>query len=144
MLFNSYLFIFLFLPLSLLGYFGLNHMGKPKAALVFLTGMSLWFCGFGSLSYLVILLFSILVNYGIVALMNRTKNRGARKLPAASSRTSAGHQLLYLPAAVLCHRFLQRRMRTLRLSGICRLCLLFSQADPGAHHRPQGTDPAAA
>lgn len=80
MLFNSYLFIFLFLPLSLLGYFGLNHMGKPKAALVFLTGMSLWFCGFGSLSYLVILLFSILLNYGIVALMNRAKNRGARKL----------------------------------------------------------------
>ena len=36
MLFNSYVFILLFLPVVLVGWFGMNHFGKYTAAKVFL------------------------------------------------------------------------------------------------------------
>ncbi len=52
MLFNSYVFIFLFLPLALAGYYILNYLKKYKIAGVFLTGMSLWFYGYFNKSYL--------------------------------------------------------------------------------------------
>ena len=41
MLFNSYLFVFLFLPLAAAGYHLLNRRGLWRAANVFLVGMSL-------------------------------------------------------------------------------------------------------
>ena len=63
MLFNSYIFIFVFLPLTLLGWYGLNKFGAYKAAGLFLTGMSLWFYGFFNVSYLALILVSILANY---------------------------------------------------------------------------------
>lgn len=63
MLFNSYIFIFIFLPLSLLGYFLLNHIGKYETAKYYLIGMSLWFYAYFNPSYLWIILASILVNY---------------------------------------------------------------------------------
>ncbi len=40
MLFNSYIFIFLFLPLALIGYFGLNRFKLYRIANLFLIGMS--------------------------------------------------------------------------------------------------------
>ncbi|MCM1134046.1 MAG: MBOAT family protein [Clostridium sp.] len=66
MLFNSYFFIFLFLPLAIICYYGLNHINKPKAVLFFLTAVSFWFCGYNNIQYLAILLVSILVNYGFI------------------------------------------------------------------------------
>lgn len=63
MLFNSYLFVFIFFPLCLLGYYGLLHVKKPEAARIFLTLMSLWFYGYFNLSYLLIMVGSILFNY---------------------------------------------------------------------------------
>ena len=63
MLFNSYIFILLFLPLCLVGYFTLNHFKLNKLAQVFLFGMSLWFYGYFNPSYLIILLISIVFNY---------------------------------------------------------------------------------
>lgn len=70
MLFNSYIFIFLFFPLALTGYYGLNLAGKYKASLIFLTGMSFWFCGYTNIFCLLVLAVSILMNYGIVTLMS--------------------------------------------------------------------------
>ncbi len=63
MLFNSYIFVFLFLPLALMGWYGLNRIGQRKAALVFLTGMSLWFYGYFNAAYLLLIVGSILGNY---------------------------------------------------------------------------------
>ncbi len=63
MLFNSYIFIFLFLPVSLLGYFLLNKAKHYVLAKWFLTGMSLWFYAYFNISYLGIILFSIALNY---------------------------------------------------------------------------------
>lgn len=63
MLFNSYIFIFLFLPLALSGYYLLNHFKCYQAGKLFLTGMSLWFYAYFHMSYLWILLCSITLNY---------------------------------------------------------------------------------
>ena len=43
MLFNSYIFIFVFLPLTLGSYYGLHKLGKPVFAKVALILMSFWF-----------------------------------------------------------------------------------------------------
>lgn len=63
MLFNSYVFILLFLPLALLGYFFINRTRQYKLANLFLIGMSLWFYGYFNPSYLFIIVGSIAVNY---------------------------------------------------------------------------------
>ncbi|MBQ9989430.1 MAG: MBOAT family protein [Lachnospiraceae bacterium] len=64
MLFNSYLFIFIFLPISLLVWFFLNNMGKNKAAQVFLVAMSIWFYAYFNYSYIWIILGSCIFNFG--------------------------------------------------------------------------------
>lgn len=63
MLFNSYIFIFIFLPLALIGYFLLNYAKCYEAGKLFLIGMSLWFYAYFHLSYLWILLASVTLNY---------------------------------------------------------------------------------
>jgi len=63
MLFNSYIFIFLLLPMALLGYYGLNHIQRYEFANVWLIMMSLWFYGFFNPSYLIIIISSVVVNY---------------------------------------------------------------------------------
>ncbi len=79
MLFNSYVFVLLFLPLCLMGYFGLNHLKKYKLAQVFLLGMSLWFYGYFNVSYLFIIVASVLINYGIYRWMCRLGENKWRK-----------------------------------------------------------------
>jgi len=71
--FNSYIFILFFLPITFLGYFGLNHFEKDKAARIFLTVMSLWFYGYFNYSYLLIIIASIVVNFLIYKNMERAK-----------------------------------------------------------------------
>ena len=71
MLFNSYIFIFIFLPLTLLGWYGLNHDKKHTQANVFLAGMSLWFYGYFNVYYLAIILSSIGLNYLLSWLLTR-------------------------------------------------------------------------
>ena len=71
MLFNSYIFILAFLPLCLLGWFGLNRFKFHKLAQVFLLGMSLWFYGYFNAKYLAIIVSSVLINYCIYRSMSR-------------------------------------------------------------------------
>lgn len=63
MLFNSFGFIFLFLPLTLLGYFYLARSKTFFLAKVWLFLSSLFFYGFWNPNYLILILFSMLVNY---------------------------------------------------------------------------------
>lgn len=81
MLFNSYLFVFVFFPICLLGYYGLLRLQKPVAARVFLIAMSLWFYGYFNLSYLFIMICSIGVNFLFHRLLSRkeTGENGAEK-----------------------------------------------------------------
>lgn len=71
MLFNSYIFVLFFLPICIFGYFGLNRLGKYKAAQMFLLGMSLWFYGYASPKYLFVIIASIMINYGFYLMLNR-------------------------------------------------------------------------
>lgn len=63
MLFNSYFFIFVFLPLSVIGYFALNRLTRPRYAGYFLLAMSLWFYAANDLRSVPVLLASIVLNY---------------------------------------------------------------------------------
>ena len=80
MLFNSYIFIFLFLPIVLLGYYLLGSRGHSRAAVYFLTAMSLGFYGYNSISALLILFVSIVVNYALVCLMQKTERAAKRRM----------------------------------------------------------------
>lgn len=80
MLFNSHLFILIFLPLCIIGYFTLNHFKKYKLSSIFLLGMSLWFYGYFNIKYLVIMVASILLNYFLYFLMNKINNKKIKKL----------------------------------------------------------------
>lgn len=75
MLFNSYIFVFLFLPLCLLFYFVCNYFKRYGLGKAFLTGMSLWFYAYFNISYLPIIVGSILINYLIYRAMGKTSKR---------------------------------------------------------------------
>ena len=81
MLFNSYIFVLLFLPVSLIGYFILNHFNLYVIAKVFLFSMSIWFYAYFNVSYLTIIIISIVFNYGIgnVLLTNKIRKIWHRK-----------------------------------------------------------------
>ncbi|MCQ2499682.1 MAG: MBOAT family protein [Lachnospiraceae bacterium] len=64
MLFNSYIFILLFFPVTLLIYFILNRFNKYQIAKVTLIAASLIFYGYFNPWYLLIIISSILINYG--------------------------------------------------------------------------------
>lgn len=64
MLFNSYLFLFLFLPVCLLIYFGLNRFGHFKAGIAWLTVASLVFYAAWNPVYAGLLVGSVAANYG--------------------------------------------------------------------------------
>ena len=85
MLFNSYIFILVFLPLCLIGYFGLNHLKRYRLAQAFLLGMSLWFYGYFNPSYLAIILVSIVINYLFTYAMGKTSLPWLRKLEVTAA-----------------------------------------------------------
>ena len=82
MLFNSYIFILFFLPLSIIVYFLLNRYAYGKsgqAGLLWLFGMSLWFYGYEKPIYLILILSSIVVNFGLTHMMDGRKKRKKRQ-----------------------------------------------------------------
>lgn len=82
MLFNSYIFVFLFFPAAVAGYYLLHHWKQEKAALGYLIMMSLVFYGYNynssSIRHLIILAVSILLNYLNVSRMARTGGAARR------------------------------------------------------------------
>lgn len=81
MLFNSVIFITVFLPLALLGWYLLQKLENPDFAKAFLIGMSFWFYGYYNIRYLWILLVSLVFNYFVSVLFNR--KAGSKVLFAA-------------------------------------------------------------
>lgn len=78
MLFNSYTFILLFLPLAIVG----NRLlcNKPQVRTLLLIGMSLWFYGANDFSSLAILLSAIVVNHLILQQMHTKTDAKTRKI----------------------------------------------------------------
>ena len=85
MLFNSYIFVLLFLPVCIAGYFLLNHANKQRWAQLFLLGMSLWFYGYFTPAYLPIILISIVMNYAFSYILLAGKQPFVRKSTLAVS-----------------------------------------------------------
>ena len=82
MLFNSYIFILLFLPLTVSGYFLINKWQKLKNSkldLWWLFLMSLWFYGYSNPAYLILILSSICVNYFVTGQINIGRKKEAIK-----------------------------------------------------------------
>jgi D-alanyl-lipoteichoic acid acyltransferase DltB (MBOAT superfamily) len=65
MLFNSYDFIFLFLPCTLAGFFLFGAFGYKRSASLFLVLASLFFYGYWDANYLPLLLGSVLLNFSL-------------------------------------------------------------------------------
>ncbi|MDU2063366.1 MAG: MBOAT family O-acyltransferase [Sporomusaceae bacterium] len=84
MLFNSYPFIFVFLPVTLLCYFYLNRRHLTLAAKGWLAAASLFFYGWFNLQYIPILLGSIFFNFflgkRLIATRQERKSQGRKRL----------------------------------------------------------------
>lgn len=78
MLFGSYIFIFCFLPVTLIGYFLFTRSQKYQHALSWLVLASLFFYGWWNPKYLLLLLLSISVNYWLGSILIRRSNLGKK------------------------------------------------------------------
>lgn len=79
MLFNSYEFIFLFLPITLIIYFLLNKYNKNILAKSWLVIASFYFYSYFNKIYLILIIVSILVNYFIGTELNMKTNNVIRR-----------------------------------------------------------------
>ena len=75
MLFNSYIFIFVFLPISFFVYFYLNKKRLTQASKAFLVFSSLFFYSWWNIVYLTLILFSMLFNFSIGSSFKKNKNQ---------------------------------------------------------------------
>ena len=73
MVFHSYLFVLVFLPLAVAGYHMINKTDYFDIAKVFLLCMSLWFYSYLNIKALPVLVASILLNYAIVLFLFRER-----------------------------------------------------------------------
>jgi len=76
MLFNSYGFIFVFLPIALFGFYAIGSKSHHRTAIAWLVGCSLFFYGWWNPAYLSIIVISMLFNYAIgTVLASNTKSK---------------------------------------------------------------------
>ena len=80
MLFNSFQFIFVFLPLTLLGFHWIGKQGHHRACIAWLVGASLFFYSWWNPAYLVLILSSVLLNYGVGVSLASTPSNLNKKL----------------------------------------------------------------
>jgi D-alanyl-lipoteichoic acid acyltransferase DltB (MBOAT superfamily) len=78
-LFNSYEYIFIFLPVSLIVYFLINSQGWYKAAKIWLVIASLFFYSWWNIDFLPLIIISISVNYLLGKSLNQSKLLISRK-----------------------------------------------------------------
>lgn len=80
MLFNSYIFIFLFLPITLTVFFYIGKIGRHRVAISWLLLASLFFYSWWNPAYLYLILFSIVFNYGLGVLLSNKKKIKIKKV----------------------------------------------------------------
>lgn len=75
MVFSSYIFLFVFLPVVLLVYYLLSHIKNALYQRLFLIAASLFFYGYQNIKYVPLILLSIAINYALaLAIQKRQKN----------------------------------------------------------------------
>lgn len=87
MLFNSYEFIFLFLPLSVIVYFWLNQKRLTQAGKAWLVFVSLFFYSWWDISYLPLILGSILFNFTMGTTISKSSKKAKQSLSQLSLLT---------------------------------------------------------
>lgn len=75
MLFNSYIFILLFLPITLIVYYMLNHLEKSNLSLFLIVLASFIFYAYNNVKYVFVLGVSILLNWFICFLLRKSKRK---------------------------------------------------------------------
>ena len=77
MLFNSYIFIFVFLPIALLGFYALTNFSRQSFKIEILILLSLVFYSFWNIKYLFLLILSIIINFliGNLLIKNNDKSK---------------------------------------------------------------------
>ncbi len=93
MLFSSYEFVFVFLPVVLAGYVLAARM-RPEWVLGWLVACSLFFYGWWNPPYLLLLAGSIAFNFSIGALLHKKRQSGRRKTTLLLAGGIAGNLLL--------------------------------------------------
>jgi len=91
LLFNSYTFVFLFLPATLVGFFVLAHQGYKSTALAWLVIASLVFYGWWTPTYILLLAGSIVFNYGLGLVLGRGPNKLLLTLGIAANLICLGY-----------------------------------------------------
>jgi alginate O-acetyltransferase complex protein AlgI len=84
-LFNSLGYLFVFLPVTLAGYFGLHRYVGARAAVAWLTLASMIFYGLWKLEFLPILVASIAANHAFGHIIRRARSRSDRHVRIALS-----------------------------------------------------------
>lgn len=79
MLYNSHIFVFVFLPVSLIGYYLTVRIKKREYAKLWLILLSLWFYGSFQAVYLPVLLGSLLFNGIFLCLLRRVEHKRNRR-----------------------------------------------------------------
>jgi len=79
MLFNSFEFIFAFLPITLLVFFWIGKRNQHEVAISWLVLCSLFFYGWWNPTYLALILFSMLFNYAFGVILGSDKKQKTRK-----------------------------------------------------------------
>lgn len=75
MLFNSYVFVLLFLPITVIGYWQVNRLKSELWGKLWLIVSSLVFYGYYSVKCLLILLVAVMVNFGLTSAMGGDKGK---------------------------------------------------------------------
>ena len=78
MVFSSYIFILAFLPLVLILYYALSHLGDSLYQRLFLIAASLFFYGYYNVRYLLLILASIAANYLVAGRIQHTEGRASK------------------------------------------------------------------
>lgn len=78
MVFSSYVFIFAFLPIVIIGYYLLSFMNEGIYQRLFLIAASMFFYGYYNVKYLLLILVSMVLNYGL-AIMIQKSSKGKDK-----------------------------------------------------------------
>ncbi|MDH3817442.1 MAG: hypothetical protein OES21_02445, partial [Myxococcales bacterium] len=74
MVFSSLEFIYLFLPVTLAGFFLLRRFDSERGIIAWLIAASLFFYGWWNPWYLVLLIGSVLINYGLHRVLSQLKD----------------------------------------------------------------------
>jgi alginate O-acetyltransferase complex protein AlgI len=78
-LFNSYIFVFVFLPITVTGFFLLGRVASRRVTLAWLVGCSLVYYGWWNANYLALLGFSVLFNFSVGRCLSSGMARDARR-----------------------------------------------------------------